>query len=205
MSPGWRSSASWPVMWCATTASCTCTAPFGRPVVPLVKCNRAMSSAAVLTISKVSDATSIAAVRSIVPAGRVSGDIGQQHMLEAWQLLTPGFDLAAVERLRGDEDPGLADRHARPDRLRPERGEKGTEHAPIFQRAESGQVEFRDAAEQREHPVTPGDREVCEETGKPVGLPMQDRVGKIAHLIVTSDPPQGEPRQRDDPPPRGRY
>src|SRR3972149_844670 len=36
-SSGWRSSASLPVIWWATTASWTWTAPLGVPVVPLVE------------------------------------------------------------------------------------------------------------------------------------------------------------------------
>ncbi len=58
-SSGCRSSASLPVAWCATTASCTCTAPLGVPVVPLVKCNSATSSGAVASIVKPSLASSI--------------------------------------------------------------------------------------------------------------------------------------------------
>jgi hypothetical protein len=39
-------------MWWATTASCTWTAPFGLPVVPLVKCSSAMSPGSVGSIAK---------------------------------------------------------------------------------------------------------------------------------------------------------
>jgi len=46
-SSGWRSRANRPVMWCMTTASWTCTAPLGLPVVPLVKCSSAISSGSV--------------------------------------------------------------------------------------------------------------------------------------------------------------
>jgi len=57
MSPAWRSSASFPVMWWETIASWTCTAPLGFPVVPLVKCTSATSSGSVGPISYVSAAS----------------------------------------------------------------------------------------------------------------------------------------------------
>ena len=47
MSSSWRSSAQRAVARCAAIASCTWTAPLGMPVVPLVKCNKAMSVGAV--------------------------------------------------------------------------------------------------------------------------------------------------------------
>ena len=52
-SSSWRSSARLPVAWCATTASWTWTAPFGLPVVPLVKWSSAMSSGRSASISNV--------------------------------------------------------------------------------------------------------------------------------------------------------
>ena len=50
-SPGRSPSACAPVAWWATTASCTCTAPLGLPVVPLVKCSSAGVSGSVAGIS----------------------------------------------------------------------------------------------------------------------------------------------------------
>ena len=45
--PGWKSRANLPVMKWVRTALWTCTAPFGIPVVPLVKWRTAMSSGSV--------------------------------------------------------------------------------------------------------------------------------------------------------------
>ena len=58
-SSGWRSSASLPVTWWETIASCTWTAPFGLPVVPLVKWTSALSSGSVGPIVYVSSAAAI--------------------------------------------------------------------------------------------------------------------------------------------------
>ena len=55
-SPSRRSSANRPVASWATTASCTCTAPLGIPVVPLVKWTNAGSSAPVGAIEYSVDA-----------------------------------------------------------------------------------------------------------------------------------------------------
>ena len=50
-SPGRSPSAYDPVAWWATTASCTCRAPLGWPVVPLVKWSSATLSGSVGGIS----------------------------------------------------------------------------------------------------------------------------------------------------------
>ena len=71
-SSGWRSSASAPVTWCATTAPCTWTAPFGLPVVPLVKWRSAMSSGSVGGISNAGLASARSAAKSSVPGVRVA-------------------------------------------------------------------------------------------------------------------------------------
>ena len=72
-SSGWRSRADAAVAWWATTASCTCTAPFGVPVVPLVKCSSAGASGSVGPISKRSSALAMSAPRSCVPGASSAG------------------------------------------------------------------------------------------------------------------------------------
>ena len=61
-SPGCRSSTTRPVTECATTASWTWTAPFGFPVVPLVKCTRATSSGRIGTVANSSEASASSAL-----------------------------------------------------------------------------------------------------------------------------------------------
>ena len=72
MSPGCRSSAKRPVAAWATTAPCTCTAPFGRPVVPEVKWISATSSGPVAAVSKRSGAAAIAGPSATQPSGASS-------------------------------------------------------------------------------------------------------------------------------------
>ena len=88
-----------------------------------------------------------AAARSVVPGGGVGGAIDQQDVLKARQLGAPRLDFAPVKRLGRDQDLRIADGHAGLDRLRPERREQRRENAAIFERAESREVELRNAAE----------------------------------------------------------
>jgi hypothetical protein len=55
-----------------TTAPCTWIAPFGVPVVPLVKCSSDGSSGMVRSTSAWSDAAAISAARSSVPGTSVA-------------------------------------------------------------------------------------------------------------------------------------
>ena len=66
-----RSRASRAVAWCATTASCTCIAPFGVPVVPLVKCSSASWSGSVGAISNV--------VRGVAPTTQSKSSASGEH------------------------------------------------------------------------------------------------------------------------------
>ena len=68
-SSSWRSSARRPVIACATTAPCTWTAPFGLPVVPLVKCSSAGSSGRVWRTSNVVGDQPMSVLSSIVCSG----------------------------------------------------------------------------------------------------------------------------------------
>lgn len=61
-----------PVSAWATTASWTCTTPFGSPVVPDVKCSSAMSSEPVRTVSNTSGMAAIAGPSATQPSGAVS-------------------------------------------------------------------------------------------------------------------------------------
>ena len=118
--------------------------------------------------------------------------VGEKDVPQAGQLLAPGLDFAPVQGFRSDQALGVPDRHARLDRLRAEGREQGAEDAAVLQRAESREVELRHPPEQREHPVALGDAQLPQQVGKPVGMRTQGRVGEIAHLIVTPDPPHGE-------------
>ena len=80
--------------------------------------------------------------------------VDENDMFEFRQAGTQGFDLAPVERLRCDEDARLADLHARGDGLGTEGGEQRRNDAFGLQRAENGDVEFRNAPEQNEDRVS---------------------------------------------------
>ncbi len=71
-SSGCRSSAYRPVAKCVTAAAWTCSAPLGVPVVPLVKCSSAASSAAVGSNAKSSEAAASSAPKSRVPGTSVA-------------------------------------------------------------------------------------------------------------------------------------
>ena len=117
---------------------------------------------------------------------------GQEHLVQARQLLAPRFDLAPIESLGGDEHLGVADRHARLDRLRPECRKQRGEDAPVLERAERGNVELGYATEQREYSIALRHPALRQEIGEAVGLSAQRRVGEIANPVVAPDPPHGK-------------
>ena len=169
-SSGCRSSASRAVAWCATTASCTCTAPFGRPVVPLVK----WSSAGVLGVGRRDRRTrrrrrAMSAARSWVP-----GDVGgpapsptSRTCSRSGRDAAQRLDLAAVERRASSRARArVAELEARADRLGPERGEQRREDAAVLERAEGGDVELRDASGQAADAVARADAERVQRVGE---------------------------------------
>ena len=82
--------------WWATTASCTWIAPFGVPVVPVVKCSSAMSSGAVGGDLEPGTAggeqlVQVMAAGHVVPSGRSSRVAAEeQHVLELGQPVADG-------------------------------------------------------------------------------------------------------------------
>ncbi len=113
-------------------------------------------------------------------------------MFQAREFLAPGLDLAAVERFGGDKRFGIADRHARFDRLRSERRKQRREDAAVLQRAERGDVEFRHAAKQREDAVALRYAALRQNIGEAIYSRAKRCIGEIADAVVAADPAQGE-------------
>ena len=118
--------------------------------------------------------------------------LDDQDGLQRTEMLTDGRDLASVKRTRRHEDSRLADFHARADRLRSERREQGTEDAPRLQRAERGDVEFRDPAEQRIDALTPVHPKNFEDMREAIGRAREIDVGVVVPALVPGDPAQGD-------------
>ena len=154
-SSGCRSSAVVPVAKWATTASWTCTAPFGVPVVPLVKCSSAMSSGSVGGISNSSDAPARRSSKPTAPGdgrrrrrrrpARTCSSCGRRSRM--------GATLRRYNAGCRDEHPAVAPFEPLVDRFGPERREQRAEHAGVLERAEGGEVQLGCSSEQGEHPV----------------------------------------------------
>ena len=82
--------------WCATTASCTCIAPFGLPVVPLVKCSSAMSRDR--SAGSRSRSRPRPALREARSSSASGGSPDDQDVLQPGQRVPDRRDLAPVER-----------------------------------------------------------------------------------------------------------
>jgi hypothetical protein len=67
---------------------------------------------------------------------------GDQDQLQRGYFIAPGGDLALVKRCGGQEHVGVADLHARADRLGPEGGKKRREHHAGLQRADGRRIEL---------------------------------------------------------------
>ncbi len=122
-SPSWKSSASLPVTWWAATAACTCRAPLGLPVVPLVKCSRAGSSGSVAGTWKSALASPTSASSDWVPGGRSDGSspirstcsrsgnesrIGRIFRRYRGTVVTTAFALPMAIRVRTGSGPNAA-------------------------------------------------------------------------------------------------
>ena len=194
-SPARRSRAKVEVAWWATTASCTCTAPLGVPVVPLVKCSSAMSSGSVGGISKTSGAVAITSARSA--RARLEHGAGpgpdEEDVLEVLEVAADLRDLPAVELGRRDEHPRPAEAEPLVDRVRAEGGEEGREHARVLQGPEQGDVLVLGAAEQRHHPVALADAEVLQDVREPAAGRAELGVGDVGDGALGRDAAQGGP------------
>ena len=113
-------------------------------------------------------------------------------MFQAREFLAPGLDLAAVERFGGDKRAGVADRHARFDRLRSESGKHRREDAAVLQRAERTDVELWHAAEQRGNPVAFRNPALRQNIGKAIYGRAKRCIGEIADAVVAADPAQSK-------------
>ena len=189
-------------MWCATTASCTWTAPFGLPVVPLVKCRSAVSSGSVGGMAKsVGSRPPAACARSSVPGTAVGEPPSPMSSTcaRSGSCCAERRHLAPVERLRRHQHPGLTDRQARADRLGSERGEQRAEDAAVLERPERGDVELRNASGQGEHAVTTPHAETAEHVREAARQLARARVGVVADLALAcraSGSRSGRPRAR---------
>ncbi|HCQ63648.1 MAG TPA: GNAT family N-acetyltransferase [Rhodobacteraceae bacterium] len=114
-----------------------------------------------------------------------------EDALEVRQRLAERFDLAPVEAFGGDERFRRADDQALSDRLEVEGGKQRAEDAPGLQRSEGGDIEFRDAAREREDAVARTDPAGAENVGEAVGLGPQIGVAQIADRPAFRDPADG--------------
>ena len=102
-----------PVTWCATTASCTCTAPLGLPVVPLVKCSSASPPAIVRTTSNsgARRAHQLVEVQRAFRQFACARRANDQDVPQVRQLAADRRHLAPIQQVRRDQ-------HAQPSRAR---------------------------------------------------------------------------------------
>ena len=114
-----------------------------------------------------------------------------EDALEVRQRLAEQLDLAPVEAFGGDERFRRADDQALSDRLEVEGGKQRAEDAPGLQRSEGGDIEFRDAAREREDAVARTDPAGAENVGEAVGLGPQIGVAQIADRPAFRDPADG--------------
>ena len=108
-SSGWRSSASVPVAWCATTASCTWTAPFGVPGRAAGEVQQRHVLGSVGAISNVSGGRGHESCGARCSVGDVVVAPTEQHVLEVRQLGPDRRDLAPVERRGGHQHRRVAE------------------------------------------------------------------------------------------------
>ena len=172
-----------PVAWWATTASCTWTAPFGVPVVPLVKCSSAGSSGSVGGMREVGARVGQQRREARTPSVAVDGlGADEQHVLEA----------GSWSRRRGDpcarysvgvvtSTAAVAEREPLPDRLGPERREERADHGAGLQRAQHGDVELGHPAAQGEDPLARADARGRRGRWRSGSVaPARSRVGDVA-------------------------
>ena len=178
----------------ATTASCTCTAPLGLPVVPLVKCSSAGSSGRIGTVSNRSDAPSSRPIRSRVRSGRS----GSSSSRTTSTCSRKGSDarmarhFLRVETGGGDQRFALPDGEPSGDRLRPEGREQRRDHAAALECAEDGDVQLGYAPSQDEYAIAVRNAQARKYVGKAAGGQVQIGVGEVPHRALATQPAQGE-------------
>ena len=117
--------------------------------------------------------------------------VDQHDVAESGQRRPDRGDLAPVERARGDEHAGVAERQALADRLRPEGAEQRAGHGAVLQGAEHRRVQLRDAAGEHEHALAALDAEVGEHVGEPAGAVGQVGIGQLEALAPATSPANG--------------
>src|SRR6478735_3659496 len=180
MSPGRRSRANSAVTWWARIASCTWTAPFGLPVVPLVKCSRAGSSGRVGATVKVSGSYAAAPAPSATDLGTVGTvGIGEQDVPEVGERVPVRLHLAEVRRCVGHEDADVAEAQSLEHRLGTERREERTVDGTGLEGAEDREVELGRPRQERADAVAGTDAQTAEGGRRDVALVAQLRVGQL--------------------------
>ena len=160
--PGCRSSAYRAVAWCATTASCTCTAPFGVPVVPLVKCSsaRCLGRSVGADLDSASEAVSMRRGEATVP--------GRAHPRPACRRSAapcsrPGSAVAHGRRSCAGTGSRVVTRHVAVARCSsrcaigsgPKAEKSGQNTRPRLSVPRTADVELGNPAGQRRRPVSP--------------------------------------------------
>lgn len=127
-----------------------------------------------------------------VQRGRVvlTGGAAQQHVPQARHPITDGPHLAPIQRRRRDQDGRLAEGEPLPHGLGTERREQRRDHTARLQRPEHRDVEVRDPAQQREHPLTLAHAEVAQHRSEPVRALGEAGVGELGDPARSVDPAQ---------------
>ncbi len=133
-------------------------------------------------------------VMNIVCAGSLRGWLfvaDEQDMLKMGQRLSDPGHFALIQRLRGHQHLGLADRQPGADGLRAERGEERTEDGAMFQCTQRRDVQLRNAAGEDEDPISLGDPQPLKCIGKAIAQVVESRIGIVLDLPAFPQPPDG--------------
>src|SRR5690606_1690975 len=109
------------------------------------------------------------------------------------QLVANRCHLAAIEARRSDQHFALPQLQALTYRLWPERRKQWTEYGLVLQRAQSREVELRDASEERIDALTRSDAEFRQHVSKAIRRAAQIRVGDVERLPPFAEPANGDP------------
>ncbi len=127
------------------------------------------------------------------PRGWISDRTHEQDMVQMGQAVPVLLDLAPVQRLGGDKDPGIAQLQPLAHGLGAEGREEWAQHARAAQCAQDSHIQFRAAAEEREDPLLPTHAEGCECVGEAACEAAELAIGEVGDGVVGRDAAQGLP------------
>ena len=113
-------------------------------------------------------------------------------MLQLRQTLAQAGDFLPVQALGGHQDLGISTAQALVDGLRAESREQRAKDAPVFQRAERGDIKRGETSGKDEHPPVLVHTQLAQHIGKAVALLLQIAIREIAYGPVSAQPAQGQ-------------